>query len=84
MDWWRDRLREARWLELSVEESVRVSLDMDGSRPERERRKRELTSQFILHSHMFAVKGRQISSGSAVRRSRIKGLKVRALKLNLA
>lgn len=36
VDWWRPRLRELRWLQLSVEESVRVSLDMDGSRPETE------------------------------------------------
>lgn len=36
VDWRRGRFRDARWLELS-EESVRVSLDMEGSRPERER-----------------------------------------------
>lgn len=33
MDWWRALLRGARWPELSVDESVRVSLEMDGSRP---------------------------------------------------
>lgn len=38
VDWWRPQLREPRWLQLSVEESVRVSLEMDGSRPETETR----------------------------------------------
>lgn len=33
VDWCRALLRGARWPELSVDESVRVSLEMDGSRP---------------------------------------------------
>lgn len=33
VDWCRALLRGGRWPELSVDESVRVSLEMDGSRP---------------------------------------------------
>lgn len=82
MDWWSGRLREARWLELSVEESVRVSLDMDGSRPGERTRGRN-TDDLSVNPLVFVCLRSDKLVLCSMHRQELDywGLKVAALKL---